>query len=395
MVKSLIKWPGGKSREIAQIEDLIPSYDRYIEPFFGGGAVFFNQKPNHSYINDISTNLVSFYKLVKDNDISFKNYLNLYSNTWNYMLNFSDVNMNLLVEQYILFRNNNIYFASLKTFIEQFVINSKLELNNNLSKDIILDFDDLYNELNKNLLDKFKRTKENEIKNETLLSDIDLKNNLKTGIMNSLYMYFRNLYNDISLSRNGKENLPIQAKIANFYFIREYCYGSMFRYNRSREFNIPYGGISYNNKDFNRKINNLFNPEITNLFENTHIYNLDFEEFLRNIDLTANDFIFLDPPYDTEFSDYEGRSFDSTDQERLANCLINTEAKFILVIKNTDFIFNLYNNTNLNILTFEKQYSYNVRERNNRNVKHLIITNIEEICYNSLANIEVTQIHTE
>ena len=116
---------------------------------------------------------------------------------------------------------------------------------------------------------------------------------------------------------------------------------------------------------------------------------------MRNIDLTANDFIFLGPPYDTEFSDYEGRSFDSTDQERLANFLINTEAKFILVIKNTYFIFNLYNNTNLNILTFEKQYSYNVRERNNRNVKHLIITNIEEICYNSLANIEVTQIHTE
>ena len=49
----LIKWPGGKSREITQIEDLIPRYDRYIEPFFGGGAVFFNQKPNHSYINDI------------------------------------------------------------------------------------------------------------------------------------------------------------------------------------------------------------------------------------------------------------------------------------------------------------------------------------------------------
>ena len=77
MVKSLIKWPGGKSREIAQIESLIPSYDRYIEPFFGGGAVFFNQKPNHSYINDISTNLANFYRLVKDNDIRFKNYLTL------------------------------------------------------------------------------------------------------------------------------------------------------------------------------------------------------------------------------------------------------------------------------------------------------------------------------
>ena len=34
----IIKWPGGKSREIDKIQPLIPEYDRYVEPFFGGGA---------------------------------------------------------------------------------------------------------------------------------------------------------------------------------------------------------------------------------------------------------------------------------------------------------------------------------------------------------------------
>ena len=39
-MKTIIKWPGGKSREIEKIRNLIPDFDRYIEPFFGGGAVY-------------------------------------------------------------------------------------------------------------------------------------------------------------------------------------------------------------------------------------------------------------------------------------------------------------------------------------------------------------------
>ena len=62
---TLIKWPGGKTREIKYIESLIPEYDRYIEPFFGGGAMFFHLKPKKAIINDISANLIHFYKLTK------------------------------------------------------------------------------------------------------------------------------------------------------------------------------------------------------------------------------------------------------------------------------------------------------------------------------------------
>ena len=85
--------------------------------------------------------------------------------------------------------------------------------------------------------------------------------------------------------------------------------------------------------------------------------------------------MFLDPPYDTNFSDYEGKDFTKNDQARLAEVLRNTKAKFILIIKNTDFIYSLYEK-DFNILCFDKTYTYNVRSRNERNVEHLIITNI-------------------
>src|SRR5690625_7019842 len=56
-----------------------------------------------------------------------------------------------------------------------------------------------------------------------------------------------------------------------------------------------------------------------------------------------NDFVFVDPPYDTDFSTYAKNQFDQFDQERLANYLIHEcEGNFMLVIKNTELIASLY-----------------------------------------------------
>ena len=43
---SLVKWSGGKKDEIDKFIDYIPkNYDIYIEPFIGGGALFFHLNP--------------------------------------------------------------------------------------------------------------------------------------------------------------------------------------------------------------------------------------------------------------------------------------------------------------------------------------------------------------
>ena len=102
---------------------------------------------------------------------------------------------------------------------------------------------------------------------------------------------------------------------------------------------------------------------------------MDFEDLFSSIGLTENDFMFLDPPYDTDFSDYEGRAFTQKDQQRLAEALKKTKARFILIIKNTDLIYPLYKD-DLHILCFDKTYSYNVRSRNQRKAEHLIVTNL-------------------
>jgi DNA adenine methylase len=116
--------------------------------------------------------------------------------------------------------------------------------------------------------------------------------------------------------------------------------------------------------------------ELKSLLDQTIIENLDFEDFFNLHRATKNDFIFLDPPYDTEFSTYAKNEFTKTDQIRLSDYLIKKcKAKWMMIIKNTDFIYSLYDNKGLNIKSFDKTYLVSFMNRNDKNVKHLLITN--------------------
>ena len=84
--KPFVKWVGGKSQLIEQLEALLPAdFDRwddvtYIEPFVGGGAMLFYMLKAHpniqnTVINDINPNLTTCYKVVRDNPSDLVNSL--------------------------------------------------------------------------------------------------------------------------------------------------------------------------------------------------------------------------------------------------------------------------------------------------------------------------------
>lgn len=371
LMNPIIKWPGGKSGEISKFESLIPSFDRYVEPFFGGGALFFHLRPKKSTINDISKSLIQFYKLVKKQDKQLFDLLMCYNNSFTNLQLVCDENYTNILNLYDLAKTHNFSKNDLKGKVAALTNGMSTKINSGFHSHLLLSETTFTDFLNKMVTDKIIRTIKNDAKSS--FNEQDMKANLITGFTSGYYMYFRKLYNDMHL---GKIIVPSSAyEAANFYFIREYCYGSMFRYNSEGEFNIPYGGISYNAKNFKTKIDNIFNRDVSSVFSNTEIKCLDFQDFFKNTNLTSADFMFLDPPYDTNFSDYEGKDFTLNDQERLASSLYETPAKFILVIKNTPFIKNLYNQK-FNILSFDNHYTYNVRSRNERKTEHLIITNI-------------------
>ena len=67
-VEPFLKWAGGKSQLLEQFKPLLPkagTYKRYIEPFIGGGALFFYLEPKEAIISDLNKDLIEAYKVVK------------------------------------------------------------------------------------------------------------------------------------------------------------------------------------------------------------------------------------------------------------------------------------------------------------------------------------------
>ncbi|GHU96328.1 DNA methyltransferase [Clostridia bacterium] len=63
----VLKYRGGKSREIPRFLQYIPDdFNRYIEPFFGGGAVYFYIEPDNAILNDVNDRLMTFYRQLRD-----------------------------------------------------------------------------------------------------------------------------------------------------------------------------------------------------------------------------------------------------------------------------------------------------------------------------------------
>lgn len=362
----LIKWPGGKAREIAQVEHLIPRHRRYVEPFLGGGAMYFHLRPEQAALNDLSSDLMDFYALVKAQDPELRRHLLAYHQLMTGLLGFCDGNYPRILSAYRTLATGNDAAAELDALLSD----ARPLLDSEAALLLVSDHARWQQRLRTMALDKLHRTVRNEAR--TPFTEEDLRENLITGFVSGLYMYFRDVYNDLLLGR--LTGVSQAYRTANFYFIREYCYGSMFRYNRAGEFNIPYGGMSYNRKDLGAKVAHIFSPDMQNRFRGTQLCCMDFEAFLDTLDLTEDDFLFLDPPYDSDFSDYEGRAFTQDDQRRLARVLRATPAKFLLIIQNTAFIHDLYQGR-FSILCSDKTYTYNVRSRNARNVEYLTIAN--------------------
>jgi len=79
--RPMLGYPGGKSKLAKRIIKEIPTHETYVEPFVGGGSVFFAKPPaKKEVINDKDKNLVEFYKFFRDIDVKKINEFDLKPN---------------------------------------------------------------------------------------------------------------------------------------------------------------------------------------------------------------------------------------------------------------------------------------------------------------------------
>lgn len=322
-MKPLLKWTGGKTSELPIIKKHIPDYERYVEPFLGGGAVYFDQMANKSLVNDFNKELVSFYNM---NDDQFNVFYDII-----YKLDFE---------------RKKVKNLNSKNFMKY--------IQDNFSKWSLI--------AQKEYGRKLRRIKKHSI-------DIDDANLWNDAFCATQYYSCRNDYN--------MKNDDVRH-IAMWFIMRELAYSGMFRYSSHGLFNVPYGGQSYDSKDLLKKIDYIKQIRIMDFYKNTEFNNMDFQMFFEKYGyFCSSDFIFLDPPYDSAFSQYNvEEDFDRTHQTRLRDCLVKTHAKFMLVVKNTEMMQELYKDVSkFNLILFDKNYMVNFKNRNDRAVKHLMVTN--------------------
>ncbi|MDR2438104.1 MAG: DNA adenine methylase [Planctomycetaceae bacterium] len=70
LVSPFLKWVGGKRQIMPSIIEYLPQNVKtfqYVEPFVGGGAVLFHLQPPNAIVNDLNTELINVYKVIKNN----------------------------------------------------------------------------------------------------------------------------------------------------------------------------------------------------------------------------------------------------------------------------------------------------------------------------------------
>jgi len=258
-LKPLIKWSGGKSDEIKMFEKYFPEqFDKYIEPFVGGGSVYFYLNPTNAVISDVHTELIDLYRSMgKGKGVDIYEFMKSNPN------------------------DEDTYYK----------IRDKMQINCELD--------------------------------------------------------------------SGKR----------FYYQRKTCFRGMLRYNKNGKFNIPFG--KYKTINYNE----LLNKDYEILLSRTEILNKGFEDIFANYN-DANNFMFLDPPYDSEFTDYGYCQFGKEEQKKLAELFKNTKIKCLMVIGKTKFIEELYEG--YIVSEYDKKYKFKLyanRIGDEINTKHLIIKN--------------------
>ena len=372
---NIVKYPGGKESELQIIKAYFPPFIKnYYEPFVGGGAVYLASDAEHYYINDFSADLMTLYKCILNQDPEFYASMKEINDLWKSIDSYINEDKKLF-DIYVKFRDGKITDSELNDVISTYIKENKTKL---LS--IVLPMNcggtsNFLDDLQSDMYKKFVRMKDLNF-NKKVISDEDITKNIVGVLKASFYMYIRSLYDHMGHYTDG-------FKAMLYLFIRDFCYSSMFRFNASGGFNVPYGGISYNTKTYDKVFEKYKDTTLQEKMSKTTLGCMDYREYLEKYPPKPDDFMFVDPPYDTFFSTYDKKEFDAKEQKKLADYLLNKcLCNFMLDIKCTDFINSLYpddylckNGKQLRIVRFDKKYFVSFMNRNARESSHMLVMN--------------------
>jgi DNA adenine methylase len=151
-----------------------------------------------------------------------------------------------------------------------------------------------------------------------------------------LFYKHRERFNE--LIQNGGAKSSEAAEL--FYYLNRTCFNGLCRFNKTGEFNVPFGTY--------KKINYASDlSPYAEAFSQWEFTNTD----VAALDVQPNDFIYADPPYDVEFTTYSAGGFSWADQQRTAEYLVKHPGPVVISNQATPRVVECYRD-----LGFELSY---------------------------------------
>ena len=172
------------------------------------------------------------------------------------------------------------------------------------------------------------------------------------------------------------KRMPDYKRGARTIYLNKACFNGLYRVNSKNEFNVPFNKKS--------KVNTYDGQNLSIIhsylnFNDVTILNIDFEESVK--DAKKGDFIYFDPPYDSEtstFNSYTENGFGKEEQIRLAKVykeLADKGCYVMLSNHNTSLVKELYKDFNIHLIEAKRNINSNGKKRGK--VEEVIITNYE------------------
>ena len=142
---------------------------------------------------------------------------------------------------------------------------------------------------------------------------------LKRKYVKTYYAHYnKEAYLQLRADFNDSHDLLI------LYLLLIYGFNHMIRFNRAGQFNLPVGNVDFNKNVYDAICNYL------NFMERNDVvfYNLDFAQFLDQVNLDEDAYIYFDQPYLISDSEYN-KNWDESEERRLCKCLDELDKKGI------------------------------------------------------------------
>ena len=197
-------------------------------------------------------------------------------------------------------------------------------------------------------------------------------NRHETNHSEEYYYEIRNLDKD----KKKFNRLSDYKRAARTIYLNKSCFNGLYRVNSKNEFNVP-----FNNKT---KVNTYDGQNLCIIhsflnFNDIKILNCDFEESVK--DAKKGDFIYFDPPYDSDtstFTSYTEDGFGKEEQVRLAKVFKELSDRGCYVMAsnhNTKLVNELYSEFNIYVIQAKRNINANGKKRGK--VEEVIITNFK------------------